>query len=205
MVLRPQFSGYLAHGTQALLGCTSQGVPERVTQGGGPGARGCDRRPGGCPCSRPALPPCAPATPREMSRRLDSLPLRSPDSPSSLPTGWAPDTASQRRRALSRSKRSPSGSRPSRSSELLYGRAPPLSAASTVPNPRYSIFPASPNRPIVAHKPWSREMWDVARPTNLARFGLCGPPCGTGPTRLYLVAAGGSRSLCCGIESQSLV
>ena len=130
--------------------------PGRVTQGGGPGARGCDRRPGGWS----AFPTRASSAPSETSGwARDLLPLRSSDSPSSLPTGWAPDTASHRRRALSRSKRSPSGSRPSRSSELLYGRAPPLSAASTVPNAVYSIFPASRNRQIAAHKPWSREMW----------------------------------------------
>ena len=136
--------------------CTSQGVPGRITQGGGPGARGCDHRPGGWSAS----PPRAFATLRERSRGASVfLPLKHPDSPSSLPTGWAPDTASQRRRALSRSKRSPSGSRPSRSSELLYGRAAPLSAASAVPKAEYSIFPTNPNRPIAAHEPWSREMW----------------------------------------------
>lgn len=156
LLLRPQFSRERAHGTQAQPGCTSQEVPGRVTQGGGPGARGCARRPRGWA----AFPPRASATPFETSGRVrDLLPLRSPDSPSSLPTGWVPDTASHRRRALSRSKRSPSGSRPSRSSELLYGRAPPLSAASTVPNAGYSIFPTSPNRQIATHKAWSREIW----------------------------------------------
>lgn len=128
--------------------CTGpDGVLRRVTQVGGPGARGCDRRPGGWS----AFSPRASATSRATGRRARGfLPLRPSDSPSSLPTGWAPDTASHRRRALSRSKRSRSGSRPSRSSEMLYGRAPPLSAASTVPNAGYSIFPATPNRPIAA-------------------------------------------------------
>ena len=150
------FSGELAHGARAIAWCTSQGVPWRLAQGGGPSARGCDRRPGG----RSMSPPRASATPRETSRRARGFqPLKPPDSPSSLPTGCDPDTASQRRRALSRSKRSPSGSRPSRSSELLYDLAPPLSAFSTVSNAGYSIFPASSNRPIAAHESWSREMW----------------------------------------------
>lgn len=66
-----------------------------------------------------------------------------PDSPSSLPAGCAPDTASNRRRALSWSKRTPSGSRPSCSSELLHGPAPPGSAASAALGVGHSIFPAS--------------------------------------------------------------
>lgn len=138
------------------VGCTSSGVPGCVTQGGGPGARGWDHRVGG----RSAFQPRAPATlVKGAGGRGDSFPRPPPSllhSPSSLPTGWAADTASHRRHALSRSKRSPSGSRPSGSSELRYGWSPPLSVACTVPNAGYSIFPANPNPPI---EPRPREMW----------------------------------------------
>lgn len=70
------------------MGCKNVGVPRCVTHGGGPGARGCDRRAGGWP----AFSPSAPATPRETGRRARGfLPLRPspphPHSPSSLPTG----------------------------------------------------------------------------------------------------------------------
>jgi hypothetical protein len=127
-----------------------------------------------------------------------------PDSPSSLPTGCAPDTASHKRCALSRSKRTPSGSRPSRSSELGYGSALPPSVASTEPSAAYSIFPSNPSRLRAAHASCYRERWvggDSARPTNLARFGLCSPRRGVAPGfPLVLVPLGLWR---CAVDSKA--
>lgn len=97
----------------------------------------------------------------------------SPDSPSSLPAGCAPDTASHRRRALSRSKRTASGSRPS--SELQYASAPPGSAASVAPGAGCSILSARRAVEELRMRPRRPERWvggDLTGPATLARLGL---------------------------------
>lgn len=125
---------------------------------GSPGlrhTRGGTIQTGAGPHSSLALPPLSLRGQAGKGTPSSETPASLSHSPSSLPRGWAPDTASHRRHALSRSKRSPSGSRPSGSPELWYGWTPPLSVACTVPNAGYSIFAVSPDPPP---EPGPREM-----------------------------------------------
>lgn len=145
---------------------------------------------------RQAIPPRSSRQPR--SHRLDS--------PSSLPAGCAPDAASHRRRALSRSKRTPSGSRPSGSSGILYGPAPPGSAATGASGAGYSIFAASCDvEELRMRRPLPRAVdgrgFDPARNSRevwALQIPLGRSPEGAGPRGAGLRGAGPCGSFCFG-------